>query len=985
MAVGLWPQGSPDDPDPSPLDAGIAWRLVDAVSEVAAPWDALVVLTDLCAAHPRTFADLCSDDDWFRRAVAVAGTSRPLGDLLARFPDALRALERPSRIDASQIAQVVELAVSQATDDAARAAGVATIRRHVTAAIAGRDLTGMAGVEEVAADLAALAEGVLSGTLAALHRAHAGDAPAARIGVIGMGKLGGYELNYVSDVDVMFVHGPVGDGPQAEVAAGAEADQVIQDMLRLLNASTTMGRAYEVDPTLRPEGRHGALSRTVGSFVAYWEKWARTWEFQALLKARPVAGDRALGAELLEAAAQFVWPDDLDPGVVAEIRSMKARVEAKPEVRRDGERQVKLGPGGLRDIEFAVQLLQLVHGRHDRRLRITGTLPALTALATGGYIADEDAGVFSDAYRKLRQIEHHLQLANERRTHTIPADDAKQEWLARSLGYRSDGQRPARDAFLRDLRQVQRQVRELHAKLFYRPLMERFAAVSAAQGQLALPGQVRRMGQDAAVDRLRALGFSDATAALRIVAALTQGVSRRARAMRAVLPMFLNLLADGPDPDAGLRALERVLDAQGAGSVLPATLRDHPPAAELLARVLASSTVATELLAAVPQSLAWLADESLHSNARDRDELVRLAEGRAAWQDRGAALRRFKRAELARIVFRDLGGWSTVGIVGAELTALGEACLDVGLRHVIADVVAAEGIEAPRARLAIVGMGKFGGAELHYCSDLDVMFVHEAVDGVEPADAARFATLVAERVIRTLGAITAEGTAFEVDADLRPEGRNGALSRSLDAYATYYVRWSQAWEHQALLRARVVAGDRELGRRFSELAAPLAAPAVLDDAALSMMRRLKVRTEQERIPNRSDPKRHLKLGPGGLADIEWTVQLLQQRHGHDHPSVVVPGTMAALDALQDVELMSTRDATWLRDGYRHHTRVRNALYLLGVRAVDELPRPGPDGIGRLARVLGYGRGEWQSLEEDHMRATRHVRAVTNRLFYGVET
>ena len=214
------------------------------------------------------------------------------------------------------------------------------------------------------------------------------------------------------------------------------------DLLAVLNASTTMGRAYEVDPTLRPEGRRGPLSRTVDSFVAYWERWAETWEFQAMLKARPVAGDRELGQELIDRAEPFVYPADLDPGVVAEIRGMKGRVESKPEVVRHGERQVKLGPGGLRDIEFAVQLLQLVHGRGDPSLRSTGTLPALEALADGGYVADEDAATFARAYRTLRTVEHRLQLANERRTHTIPDDDERQERLARSLGYAPRGTWP---------------------------------------------------------------------------------------------------------------------------------------------------------------------------------------------------------------------------------------------------------------------------------------------------------------------------------------------------------------------------------------------------------------------------------------------------------------------------------------------------------------------------------------------------------------
>jgi [glutamine synthetase] adenylyltransferase / [glutamine synthetase]-adenylyl-L-tyrosine phosphorylase len=324
-----------------------------------------------------------------------------------------------------------------------------------------------------------------------------------------------------------------------------------------------MGRAYDVDPTLRPEGRAGPLSRRVASFEAYWERWAKTWEFQALLKARPVAGDLDLGRTLLQAAEPYVWPEHLDPAVIAEIRRMKGRIEAKPEVRRDGERQLKLGPGGIRDIEFTVQLLQLVHGRGDRSLRLTGTLPTLEALAANGYVDEDDATAFADAYRRLRTVEHRLQLAHERRTHTIPNDPGRQEWLARTLGYRAGADGTAREPFLSDLTRVQHQVSALHARLFYRPLLEAYATVPARAAGMSVPREISAMGEAAAVERLRAIGFRDATTALRDIASMTGGVSRRARTVRAVLPAVLQVLQDTPDPDAGLTAFRRLVEAQG--------------------------------------------------------------------------------------------------------------------------------------------------------------------------------------------------------------------------------------------------------------------------------------------------------------------------------------------------------------------------------------------------------------------------------------
>ena len=973
VRVGLLAE---DDAD---LDA--VGDLLDACREAADPDDALLCLTALADHQPTLFAEVRADEGWLHRAALVGGASRPLGDLLARHEEATTSIRDPGPVHPGRIADLVASALASVDGDGdgdERAAAIAAIRRRTTAQIASRDLSGQATLDDVARDLAGLAEGVLEGTLRTLHaRAHDGR-PAARLAVIGMGKLGGHELNYISDVDVVFVHEPT-DDIDADTAAD-EARRVFEDLLGLLNASTTMGRVYEIDPTLRPEGRRGPLSRTVDSFVTYWERWAETWEFQALLKARPVAGDRQLGQRLLDEASRFVYPDELNPGVVAEIQRMKGRVEARPEVRRHGERQVKLGPGGLRDIEFAVQLLQLVHGRADPSLRATGTLPALQALADGAYVAEEDAALFSQAYRILRTVEHRLQLANERRTHTIPDDERRQERLARSLGYRAEGDVSAREPFLSELRAVQGQVRDLHAKLFYRPLLESHAAVSVDHAELVRP---RGMDDAAARDRLWALGFTDAAAALRDLRSLTAGMTRAARTVHAVMPTYLHELGETPDPDTGLRRFRDLIEAQGSNQALLGRLRDHPPTVTGLARTLGTSEVAGDLLLAQPQGVEWFDEHIADVPPPSRDELASQALARLQWQDPFPALRRFKRHMLLRTVLRDLLGDVPVGVLARELTALAEALVEAGLQSVLTDLAIERG-GSRRAdlpiRMAVIGMGKFGGDELHYPSDLDVMFVHEPVAGADRSEAHALANVAAERLMKALGAVTAEGSAFEMDADLRPEGRSGPLSRSLESYVAYFERWSEPWEHQALLRSRPVAGDAELGAAFLDMARPLAYPEAFSDADAGRMRRMKARIEKERISRRDDPARHLKLGPGGLADVEWTVQLVQQRDGHQHAALRTANTMEALDAAQDLSLLEHRDAAWLRDGYNFLSRVRNRLYLLRQRNVDVLPT-NPAVLSRLAHSLGYGSTGRQEFEEEQLRHTRHVRRVTERVFF----
>ena len=961
---------------------------LELLGSAAAPTDAAAVLAALASSAPELLQRVREDRDWLTRVVAVAGASRPLGELLGRGTDAVLALAHLYPVEVEATARAVETAVLGAEGIAEQAAGIASIRRRITADIAGRDLTGALDVEGVARELADLAEAVLTGTLAAVHAMHAGERPRARIAVIGMGKLGGRELNYVSDVDVMFVHEPV-DGATEEEAS-QEATQVCARLLELLNASTTMGRAYEVDPTLRPEGRTGALSRTIAGFTAYWERWAKTWEFQALIKARGVAGDADLAARWLAAAEPSMWPERLDPEIVAEVRAMKARIESRPDVLRDGARQLKLGPGGIRDVEFTVQLLQLVHGRADRSLRQTGTMPTLSALAANGYVDEEDAAELGRTYWSLRRVEHALQLANERRTHTVPDDVAMQDRLARSLGYRARSDASAGEQMMTELARAQARVRELHARIFYRPLLERYATVPASAAGVTLPGEVARMGDEAAAERLAALGFRDAPGALRSVRALTSGVSRRAATVRAVLPAVLQALEGSADPDGGLHVLRDLVEAQGDGSLLLRHLRDQPAASELLGRVLGTSRLAGELLISQPQGIDWLRDPRLRDAPRTGEELARMAVARLHWQDTTAALRRFKQLELLRVVLRDVDaavperGPGLGAGPASELTAIAEACLVAALRAELRRRTEELGLASPDelpVTITIIGMGTLAGGELTYASDLDVMFVHEVVDGADEAEATALALSIAANVMTSLSAITPDGSAFEIDADLRPEGRNGPLSRTLGSYEAYWERWAEPWEHQALLRVRSVAGDRDLGRRFERAAAERAHTGGLDQDRRVATRRMKARIEKERVPRRVDPERHVKLGPGGISDVEWTVQLLQLEHGASRAALRSPSTLAALDAIEDEGILDHRDVERLRDGFRFATTVRNRLTLLRQRDTDVLPTG--DRLEQLARAMGYGRGGRQQLEADWFRHARHIRAITERSFYGM--
>ena len=779
-----------------------------------------------------------------------------------------------------------------------------------------------------------------------------------------MGKCGGRELNYVSDVDVVFVAEP----------ADAGAARLAARVMRILGES-----CFEVDANLRPEGRQGALVRTLEGHVTYYRRWAKTWEFQALLKARPVAGDPELGKAYAEAVAPMVWSAAGRPDFVGDVQAMRRRVEenVRPDQRA---REIKLGPGGLRDVEFAVQLLQLVHGRTDEALRSGSTLDALEALSDGGYVGRDDGANLAASYRFLRLLEHRLQLQRLRRTHLLPAADDTDalRWLARSAKLRPDGRRDVVGVLMAEWTRNARRVRHLHEKLFYRPLL---TAVSR------LAAQPARLSEKQAAARLAALGWASPEGALGHLRALTGGVSRAASIQQALLPVLLDELAQSPDPDRGLLAYRRVSEALARTPWYLRLLRDEGLVAQRLMLLLGTSALVPDLLVRAPEVLRLLAapaaghPDELRRDPADFAASLRLTVARQSDPDAAAATARsMRRHELLRVACADLLGMLSTAEVCAALSSVWVAVLAATLESV---QWALAGAEAGRpARLAVIGMGRLGGAELGYGSDADVLFVCERAGGAGEQDAVRYANLVAETVRRRLGSASPD-PALVVDADLRPEGRNGPLVRTLESYRSYYARWSQAWEAQALLRGAPVAGDAELGLRFVEVIDPVRYPAEgLAPATVTEIRRIKARVDAERLPRGADRTLHTKLGLGGLADIEWTVQLLQLQHAGDLPELRTTSTLEGLREAAEAGLLTAQDVAELTSAWTLATRARNAVMLVRGKPGDQLPRSGRD-LAAVAYALGYpADGDPGVFLDDYRRTARRARAVVERVFYG---
>jgi glutamate-ammonia-ligase adenylyltransferase len=572
-----------------------------------------------------------------------------------------------------------------------------------------------------------------------------------------------------------------------------------------------------------------------------------------------------------------------------------------------------------------------------------------------------------------------VQLHRLRRTHLVPSAERDLRWLGRSLGLRGDPERQLTD----QLRRHRAEVRRLHEKIFYRPLLQAVAR---------LPSDETRLTPQAAQARLKALGYRDPVGALRHIEALTTGVSRRAAIQRTLLPVLLGWFADGVDPDAGLRGFREVSDALGETHWYLRLLRDERAAAERMARVLASSRLATELLLRAPEAVALLgADDGagLSDRAALEDEVAAIVSRHGEPEVAIAGVRAMRRRELFRVAVADLGAevgtsaasGAPVDRVGLAVTAVSQATVSGALAVASRAVCSTLGVDALPVELGVVAMGRLGGYEMSYASDADVMYVFRARGGGDDAAAAKAALAVAQEMHRLLAAPSPEPP-LVLDADLRPEGRNGPLVRSLASYEAYYARWGEVWERQALLRADPLAGDAPLLAAFMALVDPLRwSVDGLRDDQLREVRRIKARVESERLPRGVDRSRHLKLGPGGLADVEWTAQLLQLQHAGTVPGLRTTRTLPALDAAVEAGLLSASDRDDLAAAWRLAGEVRNALVHVTGRATDVMPT---DARTResVARLLGYPPGGTAALAEHYARATRRARRVVQQVFYG---
>jgi glutamate-ammonia-ligase adenylyltransferase len=788
-----------------------------------------------------------------------------------------------------------------------------------------------------------------------------------RFVVLGMGKLGGGELNFSSDIDVIFLYendeGESSGGRRGKVNPREFFTSLGKKIIRAMGEVTENGFVFRIDLRLRPMGASGPLVQSIDSAMLYYESWGQCWERSALIKARPVAGEVELGATFLNEIEPFIYRRYLDYTTVDELRHMKLRIENELLTEQGKERNIKLGYGGIREVEFFTQALQLVNGGYEHRIRVQNTSEALNRLARHGFIPEQEKDKLIKAYRFLRQVEHKVQMVQEAHAHAIPEGDDEEAALARRLGYKRTKKQTEPELFWRDHRIHTSAVRSIFDRLFYGAQKEITDEATSRLG-IIWHDLDRRELMIAELDKA---GFSDPAKAFENLLSVRDGEvyappsPKRLKVLRILGPALVAEIARSSAPDQALLNLAKFSHRIGGRTGFLTLLAENPRTMRLLITLFADSQFLTDLFLNRPELIDTLIRVDLTRFEKSRDEM--LSELKVALQDPSDveaklnALRRYKTEEFIRVGLHDLGGAIDLEPVLVQLSNLGDACLECALQLTIAELQERFGTIAD-GRFAILGMGKMGGRELDYNSDLDLVFLYDASEearsiggsqGALPAH--EFYVRVGQKLITYLSAATEEGVAYKLDMQLRPSGKSGPLVCSLDAFREYHKTSSLLWERQALIKARFVAGDSALGNEIENITQGFAYGQGLTPEGVGEIDHLRMRMERE-LAGENETRFNLKKGRGGLVDIEFLTQMLQLAHGYRHPELRRRETLHALAALHAKNILRKDEYKLLSEGYLFLRRLDHRLRLERDQSIDAFERD-PERLQGIAQAMGY--------------------------------
>ena len=948
--------------------ATIFGPLIRACESSADPDRALVNFERLVAALPNPnifYHYLHESPDRLGLLIKIFAHSQALADTLTRNAEHLHFLIAPQTLEKPRekawlVAELTRLLlpIRLATH---KYDVIRRFRRRETLRIGARDLIGSATVEETTLELSYLADVCLQAVFEIARdslRAHyklTGDAITAsgRFAIIGMGKLGGQELNYSSDVDVIFVYAEEGN-LTATLTNHQFFTKLAEEIIHAVGAASAEGNIFRIDLRLRPEGTSGPLVRSLDSCENYYAEFGETWERMALIKARPVAGDEQVGAEFIEMVQPFVYARHAGGNVIQQMAVLKKRIE--DEVVREGRltRHVKLGIGGIREIEFIVQSFQILRGSRLTQLRDRNTLRSLVGLVKTKTLTAEEALKLAEAYRFLRNVEHRLQMEMELQTHTIPDEEHALYRLARSLDF------TVVEGFLMAEERHTAAVRKIYESV-----------LANAGGGVATTAE-RLLAGDKLPKALAGAGFADVPAAVKVVENLWHGpgfghVSQRTKELFVQLfPTLLGWATQAADPDAALARFDKFVSSYGSRGLLYEMFAGNPKLVEMLMRLGDASRYLSDALARQPELFDGIVSGVTLS---DPKSLTRMCEELSAPQPEGIepmeTARRWERSEMVRIGIEDVIALVDLEQTHVEMTSLAEACL----RFAVEQTQRAS--KRKRFPFVVIGMGKFGGMELGYGADLDVLFV----GGTGAGDQAE-ASKLASGVIDFMSRQTSAGNLFPVDARLRPDGEKGTLASSLDAHREYYAKRAQLWERQALIKARFVAGDVKLGREFMQMVHEAVYGRAVTADELAQIRQMRHRIETER-GDQQHVDLEFKTGPGGLVDVEFLTQALQLRHGHAHPQLRTAHTLAVLNRLTALGIIEEEQSALLRRNYFFLRRIESVLRRVENTSVSKIPAEDREQL-RLAKRLGFPSA--MDFLKTYRHATRKIRETYDQIF-----
>lgn len=920
--------------------------------------------------------------------VTLCGSSPFLVNLIFKSPDIFHRLFLEDAIEASrdntEMYSSLCAQVSDETDFVALMKLLRVFKRSEILRIAARDLNRLAKLEEVTGELASLAAASLQVAYEVCRRCLVNEygrplmqsdngLREAEMTVIGMGKLGGNELNFSSDIDIIYFY----ESDKGETEGVACSDGTRKGIVSLhtfftklgemiskaLSQITEDGFVFRVDVGLRPEGKSGDMAVSLRSAEIYYESWGQSWERTAMIKARPVAGSIELGEQLLAMLQPFVYRKHMDYNLIDDIKTMKQKIDVSLSRSMERDINLKLGRGGIREIEFFIQALQLVFAGKQPQLRERNSLKALVSLFNAGLIKKDDQRKLSDAYYFLRMVEHRIQVVQERQTHNLPTKDDELLALSRRCGFTG---RNGLDKFRGALDGHRANVSRIFDNLFH----SRDKILQEALNPEIIFLLDPNSDMDLVKDMLAERRFENVDRAYENLISLRSGPSRvilterSRRLLDAIISIIMHELPESPDPDMALANMERFFSCLGRRSSYYALLAENRETLKLLVSLFAMSEFLSKILIGNPELLESMVARTYASSVKQRDmmemELKSLLEQTGHFEERLDVLRRYRNEEFLRIGMNDINGKLGQLEITTQLTMLGETCLCFAHQMAVDDLkrfgtpqYEING-ECGEASLAVIAMGKMGGGDLNYHSDLDIIFVYDHqgfTNGEKQISNHEYFAKLAQKIISILTMQTREGYVYKIDTRLRPSGNAGPLVTSLDSFLDYHRKDAQIWERQALTKARVVLGDRKLADQLEQAILQTVYSTCISDEGRKEIHRLRMRMENE-LARESYGSYNIKTGRGGMVDVEFIVQYLQLRHGCCHNELHTTGTFAALKAIRQLGLIPDDSAETLYTGYRFLRRLENRLRIIHDHSASGLG--GSKGyLNKLALRMGY--------------------------------